>query len=474
MRRAIRRWARGAATAMALLGTSVGCSFTPATGEAQQDGDDGNEDDDGVDKGLYAFSSRFLPGQSSVAYTGQAARHLMIRELAARIERSTDDVLAGKTSAELSERLWFWWDFKPDHGGTPEEPWSVEPMDLPLLQQTVGEVGVASLRDKTRDQDNDDESPVIGWKSDDLSASAVAQDMMADLVTTWTARQTAGPEASMRTRRAAPYVSEAGIDYRALLEQYLLGAVVFSQSCDDYLDDKDGSGNGLFSDNVDAVDGKPYTVLEHAWDEGFGYFGAARAFATASLEENAAGVLDVDGDGKANWLTEVNYGHARRAAQLDLASASGTHFSRDAFVAFREGRRLITQALGALSADDFDALVALRDQAIASWEKAMAADVISTTNQLMALLEGERDGDDDFVRHAQLWSKLKGSLLALQFNPRSPFLVDLAAYRSAHALVQAAPRLERTRFAEARADLLSVRNLVQATYGFEDDDVASW
>ena len=35
---------------------------------------------------------------------------------------------------------------------------------------------------------------------------------------------------------------------------------------------------GLCADNSRAVPGRPYSALEHAWDQAFGYFGATRRY----------------------------------------------------------------------------------------------------------------------------------------------------------------------------------------------------
>ena len=54
-------------------------------------------------------------------------------------------------------------------------------------------------------------------------------------------------------------------------KKFLLGAVAFSQGADDYLDD-DVAGKGLLVFGYIPAEGKKYSALEHAWDEGFGYF----------------------------------------------------------------------------------------------------------------------------------------------------------------------------------------------------------
>ena len=71
-----------------------------------------------------------------------------------------------------------------------------------------------------------------------------------------------------------------------MVEKVLLMAVAFSQGADDYLDldldDKDADGvalaKGVNASNTPKKDGDDYTQLEHQIDEGYGYFGAARAY----------------------------------------------------------------------------------------------------------------------------------------------------------------------------------------------------
>ena len=72
------------------------------------------------------------------------------------------------------------------------------------------------------------------------------------------------------------YVTPEGLDINQLTQKFLLGAITFSQGADDYLDD-DVDGKGLKASNI-PEDGKVYSGLAHAWDEGFGYYGAARNF----------------------------------------------------------------------------------------------------------------------------------------------------------------------------------------------------
>lgn len=71
-------------------------------------------------------------------------------------------------------------------------------------------------------------------------------------------------------------ISSKGYDFKEVIEKAGMGAVLYSQAMDNYLDiDK-----LLADDNTALVSGKNYTEREHHFDEGFGYFGAPIDFPT--------------------------------------------------------------------------------------------------------------------------------------------------------------------------------------------------
>jgi hypothetical protein len=447
---------------------AAGCPEPTGEGEGEGEGE----------AGVYEFPSRFVEGASSVSYTGQASRHLLIAELKAFIGAIDDTTYLGADAARVIGDLGYFLNFK-NQGGTPEEPITVRVGGMPLLQTTFGEVSSpTSLREKMADIDLGSALRVKGYRSGELLPSEVADDMFASLAALLVERANgAVPRDPSGADIAAPFVGADGIDWQQLIQKYLDGAVPFSQACDDYLDDEE-AGEGILSDNVAQVAGKPYTVLEHAWDEAFGYFGASRRYGAQSVEQNAAGFVDVDGDARLDWLTEVNLGHSRNAAQRDHESdtAAPTSFSRDAFEAFVAGRRIIAGAAGALSGEELDELRRLRTLATLSWEKAIAASVVHYLNEVVREMKAA-PADYSFLRHAKHWSEMKGFLLALAFNPRSPFAGSLSA---AHALVGAAPVLSPAGFEAYTADLLAARGLIGAAYGFapenlgDDDGEGGW
>ena len=79
------------------------------------------------------------------------------------------------------------------------------------------------------------------------------------------------------TNSSKKYLQNAnGIEYTQLIEKGLMGAVFYNQICVVYT----GSGK-MDVDNTTPVDpdnGKYYTVMEHHWDEAYGYFTTARDY----------------------------------------------------------------------------------------------------------------------------------------------------------------------------------------------------
>lgn len=84
---------------------------------------------------------------------------------------------------------------------------------------------------------------------------------------------TAGVWANDGTK--GPYLMDAdGKEYTQLIEKGLMCAVLMSQITVNYL------GGISSDDNIDLVDGKDYTTMEHHWDEAYGYFTDAIDFPT--------------------------------------------------------------------------------------------------------------------------------------------------------------------------------------------------
>ena len=247
---------------------------------------------------------------------------------------------------------------------------------------------------------------------------------------------------------------------------------MFSQGTDDYLDE------GLDEDNTDAAADGTYSTLEHQYDEGFGYFGAARHYLEFSDEaiSDGSASADIDGDGKIDLASEYNWGNSTNAAKRDKGAVVATDFSSAAMTAFIAGRKIINDAApSALTDDQKTQLLAQRDIAVANWENAIAATVVHYINDTLAdidTVQGTEASADDFANLAKHFSEMKGFALNFQFNPFSPFYSDDNAGKFAelHTLLGEAPLLTDA----YKAQLVEARDLMQEVYGFDAQNVESW
>ena len=428
---------------------------------------------------LYAFASAF-DGSASVAYSGQVMRHVLIDDMKAHLGGITDRLndayypAPGDVAAELD----FYFSFDSSVGGGVDLLVSTE---LPALQQTYDDVStdkdlvgklagndpVGQRRDWTLGMD--------GWAADGtVTPESLVRDWFATIdaqAQDWVSGDY--PRAPDGSPVPAVYVTPEGHDLQQLLEKFLRGAVAYSQAADDYLDD-DEPGKGLLADHTAAVEGKGYTELEHQWDEGFGYFGASRSFgARTPAEIDASPDADLDQDGMIDLLRERDFGHSRNAGKRDLGATVATAFAAEAWTGFYEGRVLLAETAGtALSESQLATLQGHRDQALAAWEKAIAASVVHYINEVLVDMSTLDDPDYDFGAHAKHWSEMKGFALSLQFNPRSPMSPEL--FVELHNLLGQAPVLPGAtadRQAGAVEDLLDARTVLGDVYGFNSDNL---
>jgi hypothetical protein len=269
------------------------------------------------------------------------------------------------------------------------------------------------------------------------------------------------------------HVTEQGHDLQQLVQKLLVMGVAFSQGTDDYLDD-DKEGKGILVDNLKPAEaGKPYTALEHHWDEAFGYFGAAADYNDYTDAEIASpGYKDSNKDQKIDLLSEFNFGASSNAAKRDVGSASTakTDFTKAIFDAFLQGRTIISSAAGPLSESKLTELKEQRDIIVLNWEKAISATLVHYINSVLQHMN--RFGDEEaykFLYHAKHWSEMKGFALGLQFNPRSP--LTAAKFAEFHTLVGDAPVLkdaDEEEIANYKHALRLARAILKEAYGFAD------
>jgi hypothetical protein len=424
----------------------------------------------------YVFASRFGAG-SSVDYGGQTFRHVLLLDLKTYLGGLTASIDGGKLpkQGEIVQALNFYYKFDGSVGK--ELPHAVL-TDPKAKQALYGELhpganlqGKIAGNDDPQKQHKDWSTSLLGWKAD----GAVTPD---GLVQKWLQRLEdlalqraagkAGKDPSGKDLTKV-YVSAEGIDYAELLQKFLTGAISVSQALDDYLDE------GLGDDNTVAVSGKPYTALEHAWDEGFGYFGAARDYGLRSDAEVAAQAWsDTDKDGAIDLQREYTFGHAANASKRDAGAAGQVDLSAQVWQALLGGRALIAGAKGPLSSSDKSQLLAWRDQAALAWERAVSATVIHYSNKVQAQMAAAA-ADYDFYAHAKAWSELKGFALSLQFFPKKQ-LSD-AEFIQLHDWLGDQPVLPAGGQAAVAAHVTALqqaRALLVKAYGFDVALAADW
>ncbi|MBU6159790.1 MAG: DUF4856 domain-containing protein [Myxococcales bacterium] len=449
----------------------------------------------------YSFESAFAPGESSVNYAGQTARHVLLKDLIATIGGLTasidSETFSANAEGDVIALLDYYFRFDGDSYGEETFLLATTPS---TLQSTWNDIADGrQLVDKIAG--NDSSTDHVDWTTDfqgwtDASIAQHGGDITYPEGLVIAFFETIEANAIARTNgetRQGPggedlpvYVTANGLDLQQLTEKFINGALAFSQGADDYLDD-DVDGKGLLADNL-VQDGTDFwTALEHQWDEGFGYFGASRDYgdytddeiaAAGGRPEYASGYHDTNGDGAIDLTSEYIFGASSNAAKRDRGAdaTAPTDLTEQAFDAFVRGRTIITNAVGREFTDaEFAALVEQRDLAVEAWEMALAATAIHYVNETLSDMERFGTANYSFLDHAKHWSELKGFALGLQFNPDSP--VTDEQFVELHALLGDAPVLATATEAEieaCRANLLAARTLLGDAYGFGSATVENW
>ncbi|MCA9603176.1 MAG: DUF4856 domain-containing protein, partial [Myxococcales bacterium] len=410
----------------------------------------------------YAFESRFEGGKSSVDASGQIARHVLIQELVDSIDALTAELDANKLATiedgDIVERLDFYYHFDSDESGDVKVGLTATP---PLLQRYMSDISTGKdlaakfVGNDTSTDFKDWSTEFRGWSDDTIAANGGDVSTPEGLLTAFfetieeqaLAYQQGSPAEDPEGNELPVHVTASGLNLKELTQKLLLVGITFHQAADDYLDDdKEGSGI-LASNDGPSAEGSPYTSLEHAWDEGFGYFGAARDYGDYSDDELASadgradwqGHHDTNDDGATDLLTEYNFGFSTNAAKRDRGAQDKTDFTKELWSAFIAGRHLIATAGAEPSKERLDAIRKERNRAILAWEKVIAATVLHYVNDTLQAMELFTSDDYSFEDHAKAWSEMKAFALGLQFSPRSPLSDD--DFETFHQLVGDAPVL---------------------------------
>ena len=474
-----------ALTIAALSLTLVGCG-----GDSSNNNDDDNEvviEIPTFDTPLtYTFVD--INGDSTVSYTGQTARHILISDL----KGATSDVSDTSTTDDFD----YFFRFDSDASGDNAFDFSIDGQTLE--QDTYNSISSGKdLISKIAGQDKAEHilgGEFFGW-GDVATPTDLVDLFFEDLVTTaangYTIATTDDDAAAVTTA----YVSPEGLDYVQLIQKFLLGSVTFSQGTADYLQTD-------FADpeNLTLVEDKTYTAAEHKWDEAFGYFGATRNFNEFTDDEIAVkggrpefqGYNDANGDGLLDLTSEVIFGNSANCAKRDRGATVATDMTKEAFDAFLAGRAIVAaaSAAGELSDVASELLDEQIETAAVTWEKCIAATVIHYINDTLADMDEFDDGKfasvENFTNLAKHWGEMKGFALGLQFNPLSPFRADDASLdnlKDVLSLMGDAPVLaDGTQAGEAftggltqyRTDLLEARDLLRDAYAFDADNAANW
>lgn len=457
----------------------------------------------------YTFESRFVPGTSAVSHEGQVLRHVLIEDLDDYIGALTPQIDGAQfmptSPDEVIAALDYYFRFDSEVSGENAPRLSPTPDrkqarydDIATDKDLVGKI---AGNDSATDSVDYKNGGFKGWSDTAITAHGGALTSPEGFVTAMFS--TIAKQAADRVAGQLPlgpdgktlpvHVTPSGIDLRELTQKFLLGAVTFHQAADDYLDDAQ-DGKGLRASNLAPSDTSArWTELEHHWDEGFGYFGAAmdmNAYTDEELAgrggraERAKGYCDSNEDGAIDLLSEFNFGHSVALAKRDFGARPGgeTDFTKEAFDAFLRGRAIIHHAAGrALTDDEYADLIDQRDIAIGAWEKGLAASAVHYINETLAAMARFGTGDYVFVDHAKAWSEMKGYALSLQFNPHSP--LAKTAFADLHARLGDKPALptdEAATITAYKQNLIAARAVLMSTYGLpsantgDDSGAGGW
>ena len=413
-------------------------------------GSDDDADSDPTDDGTkievpqaYVFDSRFEEGASSVSYSGQVVRNLLLQDL----KSVTDSV--GKDGANpisVDDMLNL---YAYDDGlnlKTRTSTGSIPALESNYSALSTGKNLVGKISD----------APVIGY---DITADELVRD--------WINQIAENSQDSNKLGTVMAYTTDDGVDLSQMINKVLIGAVPYYQATGVYL-------NGLLErDNSEARDGEdPYTAMEHAWDEAFGYFGAARDYARYSDDQLAGSVddftFDSNGDSSIDFKSEYNFGLSRNAAKRDKGG-SGVDLTKDIFEAFLAGRTAITNQ------GSVEEISAHRQAASEGMEKVIAATVVHYINDTLSDMSNLGTPDENRANLNKHWAEMKGYTVALQYNPFK--LISDGQLRELHGIMGTAPKYDEPGSSAYNTQVSYYQRakvVLQTAYGFSSTNMENW
>ena len=332
----------------------------------------------------YQFGSRF-DGEdvSSVSYSGQTVRNVLIGDIKSTIANTGDGT---STTAEALVALY-------------EN--SSETATL-LNHATIAyqDISTKNLSGKIAGEDMGN---VIGY------------DMLPDaLIKSWFDAVEAGDYDQTST----------GIHIDQMVGKGLLGMVSYYQATSVYFDkvNDDTENNATASTSTaddSTVTTKAYTNMEHHFDEAFGYYGAAIGYKNMTeSQRQSSGTATT----AAEYTTLVNFDWAKYASKRSnvIGCSQSTGLDDSIMDAFLLGRAHISAESPLADIQE------QMDNVMTGWETVIAANIIHYAADVHELMVA---GDSDFDCSAddscsKYWSEMAPFAMALQFNENSPLTTD--------------------------------------------------
>ncbi len=391
----------------------------------------------------YVFDSRFIDGDSSVSYSGQVVRNLLLQDL----KSLTDSV--GKDGGQpitVQDMLKLYEYDDALKLKTRTNTGSVSTLESQYSSLSTGKNLVGKISDE----------PVIGYNRP-----------ANDLVREWFEAIAKNSQDSSKLGTSMAYTTDDGVDMSQMINKVLIGAVPYYQATAVYL-------NSLLErDNSEAKDGtEPYTAMEHAWDEAFGYFGAARDYFRYTDAQLAGTVddftFDSNGDGNIDFKSEYNFGLARNAGKRDKGG-SGVDFTQEIFRAFLAGRTAITNQGTVAEISTY------RQTAANGMEKVIAATVVHYINDTLNDMSKLDTAEENIPNLNKHWAEMKGYTVALQYNPFR--LITDGQLAELHGIMGEAPMYHKpdsNHYNTQVANYKRAKDVLQAAYGFSDTNMENW
>ena len=387
----------------------------------------------------YVFDSRFTEGESSVSYSGQVVRQLLVNDI--KTQCGTD---AGS--------------------GNPATLLSMMANDN-ADQAILAADGLTTVQTKYHDISTSHLNDRLEAVSDyilpgyDANAGTLVNGWLNELA------------ANGKTRAN-------GLRLDQMIQKTLWGAVAYWQGTTKYMD------KIPTDDNTMSDDGDPYTAMEHHWDESFGYFGAARDYNTGYSDDDdrkTGPYHDSNGDGSIDFKSEFNSGWAVTAAKRDLCSGCDVNhdFTKTIFDSYLEGRTLIYNQA------PLEEILVQRDIILNEWEKVVAAVSIHYVNDVAAdiaaiISAGDTTAvpmSDATANYENHWGEMRGYTHGLMYNDFK-VIPEVNLNRILGVMGTAPVYPENGDFSAMQEyhDALvgEVRAIFKASYGFSDANVANW